>query len=106
MVPNGLICHMFGPIEGRRHDAMLLRLSGLLDQLQGPNFVDAGGNPYVIYGDPAYPTREHLISPFKGANLNGIEDFNFQMSQVRQCVEWGFRDIVANWSFVDFEKKS
>ena len=27
--PNGLIAHMFGPIEGRRHDAFMLSISGL-----------------------------------------------------------------------------
>lgn len=52
MVPNGLICHMFGPIEGRRHDAMLPRSSGLQDQLHGENVYDETGNPYVLYGDP------------------------------------------------------
>lgn len=105
MVPNGLICHMYGPIEGRRHDAILLRFSGLLNQIQGGNFIDGEGNPYVLYGDPAYPTREHLIAPFKGANLTPLEEaFNFNMKKVRQCVEWGFGDITTNWAFIDFKK--
>ena len=42
---------MFGPTEGKRHDAFMLGVSGLsnkLNRLQKPN-----GEPYVIYGDPA-----------------------------------------------------
>lgn len=69
--------------EGRKHDAMLLRLSGLLGQLQSPNFYDDAGN--VLYGDP---TREHLIFPFKGDNISDIvKTFNMEMSKVRQCIE-------------------
>ena len=42
--PNGLICHMFGPIEGRRHDAFMLAESGVeqkLAQIRKPS-----GEPY------------------------------------------------------------
>lgn len=39
--PNGLIAHMFGPIEGRRHDAFMLGVSDLLPKLQG--FVQPNG---------------------------------------------------------------
>ena len=50
--PNGFILNMFGPIEGQSHDAFMLGVSGIMDKLrriQQPN-----GEPYVIYGDPAY----------------------------------------------------
>ncbi|CAB3994601.1 Hypothetical predicted protein [Paramuricea clavata] len=33
VAPNGLIANLYGPIEGKRHDAAMLRTSGLLDQL-------------------------------------------------------------------------
>lgn len=105
MVPNGLISQMFGPIEVRRHDAILLRFSGLLNQLQDGNFIDTEVNPYVLYGDPAYPTMEHLISPFKCGNLTQLEEaFNLNMSKVRHIVEWRFGDITTNWAFLDFKK--
>ncbi|CAH3170271.1 unnamed protein product [Porites evermanni] len=32
--PNGLIAHLFGPIEGKRHDAFMLGVSGLADKLR------------------------------------------------------------------------
>jgi hypothetical protein len=50
--PNGLIAHMFGPIEGRRHDAFMLAQSGLHEKLI--NITKPNGDPYVVYGDPAY----------------------------------------------------
>ena len=31
--PDGLITHLFGPVEGRRHDSGVLGESGLLPQL-------------------------------------------------------------------------
>ncbi|CAB4032157.1 Hypothetical predicted protein [Paramuricea clavata] len=36
VAPNGLIANLYGPIEGKRHDAGMLRMSGLLDQLDQP----------------------------------------------------------------------
>lgn len=34
VTPDGLICHLFGPVEGRRHDSGVLLESGLLPRLQ------------------------------------------------------------------------
>ena len=103
VMPNGLIGHLFGPMEGRRHDAILLRESGLLDQIQPLYTRD--GRPFTIYGDPAYPIREHIISPNRRQNPNQQEQqFNISMSAVRECVEWGFDDIVTNFAFCDFRK--
>ena len=104
MTPIGLHAHMWGPLEGRRHDVIMLRESGLLNQLENLPLAE-NGQPFVIYGDPAYPVRQHIISPFKGANRTPLQaDFNAAMSRVRQCVEWGFRDVVANFAFCDFRK--
>ena len=72
VAPNGIICHLFGSLEGRRHDAFMLRGSGLLDRLD-QKMVKANGEPYVIYGDPAYPVRRHIIVPFRGARLTPDE---------------------------------
>jgi len=59
----------------------------------------------VIYGDPAYPRSRHIQCPFKGAMLNNDEqEFNTQMSSVRQSVEWGFGKILQYFAFVDFKK--
>jgi hypothetical protein len=104
MASNGLIAHLFGPIEGRRHDCALLTESNILDQLDMTG-NDRNGVPFCIYGDQAYPIRQRLLSPYKGNNLTVAQAaFNRNMSSCRQCVEWGFGDIVNNFSFLDFKK--
>ncbi len=60
MAPNGIIAHLFGPIEGRRHDAFMLNVSGLMPKLE--RITTPNGLPYVIYGDPAYGISQHVIS--------------------------------------------
>jgi hypothetical protein len=34
MSPYGIMAHLFGPLEGRRHDAAMLQESGLLSQVE------------------------------------------------------------------------
>ena len=73
---------MFGPLEGRRHDAFMLSVSGL--PLNASN-----ESPYVLYGDPAYGLSRNILSPFRGAQLTHQEqDFNKAMSAVRISVEY------------------
>ena len=104
VTPNGLICNLFGPIEERRHDAFMLTESGLLEQLQ-ERMNKPNGDPYVLYGDPAYPIRNHMIAPFRAAQLSDDEkQFNKNTSAVRVCVEWGFGKLVQYFAFVDFSK--
>ena len=63
------------------------------------------GEPYVIYGDPAYGITRHIIAPFRGAHLTDEqEEFNARMSNVRECVEWGFGKIVQQFAYLDFKK--
>ena len=102
-MPNGLIAHLYGPLEGRRHDAFMLSESGLqlkLRPLNAPN-----GDPYVLYGDPAYGLSRNILSPFRSANLSSQEkEFNKAMSSVRVTVEWTFGKIVQYFAFLDFKK--
>jgi len=50
--PDGLILHVYGPLEGRRHDWTLYMRSGLDESLGDLLLVD--GKQYVIYGDSGY----------------------------------------------------
>ena len=54
-----LIAHMIGPIEGCWHDALMLGVSGLPDQLR--RFQTPTGEPYVVYGDPDYGLAHKII---------------------------------------------
>lgn len=101
--PNGLIAHLFGPIEGRRHDAFMLGESGLNHILQ--RFRKSDGEPYIIYGDPAYGITRNILATFRGARLTtDQQEFNSQMSKVRCSVEWGFGKIIQNFAYLDFKK--
>lgn len=100
---NGLIAHLYGPVEGRRHDCYLLKQSGLLEELERRSF-GPGGDLLCIYGDPAYPIRAHLQSPFRMPATPDQEAYNKSMSTVRASVEWLFGDIVEFFKFVDFKK--
>ena len=78
--------------------------SGLLTQLQH-HAVGPDNNILCLYGDPAYPLRPHLLSPYKGANVTPIQRaWNKEMSAVRINVEWIFGDIVNYFKFIDFKK--
>ena len=104
VIPNGMIANLWGPMEGRRHDCALLASSGLLNDLAQHSFSPIG-NPLCIYGDPAYPARVHIQSPFRGARITPNEHlFNQSMSSVRVSVEWVFGDIVNYFAFLDFRK--
>lgn len=94
---------MFGPIEGRRHDAFMLGVDGLTEKLQ--RFQAPTGEAYVLYGDPAYGLSRNIISPFRGPQLTNAEQmFNTQMSKLRISVEWGFGKICQNFAYLDFKK--
>ncbi|KAM7311147.1 hypothetical protein ISCGN_008054 [Ixodes scapularis] len=90
MCANGMICQLDGPFPGHKHDAGILRISGLLDKME--KLVQ--DQKYVIYGDPAYPLGRFLYKPHRGAVLTQSEvNFNKAMSTVRQAVEWGFGKV-------------
>ena len=102
MGPDGLIAHVFGPIEGRLHDETVYQMSGL-PQLLDEHSWDPLGQPLVIYGDPAYGLSSHLISPFSTVNIEPEQEcFNREMSRVRQAVEWGFGAVIRLWAYLDF----
>lgn len=104
ITPDGLHAHVFGPVEGRRHDETLYKESGLTKILDEYSW-DPEGNPLAVYGDPAYGIGRHLLSPFKGAGLSDEQQaFNARMSKVREAVEWGFGDAVRQFAFLDFSK--
>lgn len=98
-LPNGIILHLSNPYPGRRHDAFILRDTKIMEQLRlyAPSLC--------IYGDEGYPLRLQLIRPYSNTNLTPQQqEFNRNMSKVRQCVEWSFGKITQQFAFVDFKK--
>jgi DDE superfamily endonuclease len=102
--PDGFILHMYGPIEGRRHDMTLYRES-LIDEIMQTS-MNILGVQHCLYGDPAYCLRPYLQVGFQGSNLT--EDhiqFNSSMSKVLIAVEWTFRDIKMYFTHIDLPRK-
>ena len=67
--------------------------SGLLQDLQ--RFANSpAGNPFCLYGDPVYPHRIYLQTPFRNRALTApMIAFNQSMSTVQESVEWLFNDM-------------
>ena len=102
--PNGLVANLYGPIEGRRHDSTMLARSNLLPLLEQHAHAP-DGTVLCIYGDPAYPLRQQLMTPFRGGHITAEQDlWNKAMSKVRVSVEWIFGDIINYFKFLDFHK--
>ncbi|KAK3087535.1 hypothetical protein FSP39_007238 [Pinctada imbricata] len=104
MAPNGIIAHFYGPIEGRRHDAGMLRESGVETEMQ--HMMNRPNNDvFCVYGDPAYPLTPYIVPPFRGAVISANQArFNKKMSAVRVCVEWGFGKLLSLFAFLDYKK--
>jgi hypothetical protein len=106
-LPNGIIAHLFGPVEGRRHDSTVLGESRLLDDLLTlfATAAEQGGPRYCIYGDGAYPHSAVLQLGYRGNQLSPTEqEFNSIMSSLRVSVEWSFGKTVRYFGFCDFSK--
>lgn len=101
--PDGMIPHLFGPVEGKKHDSSVLDESGLLRQLNASMRRNAT-SVYSVYGDPAYPSRPQILSPYRNPVNQGQRDHNKAMSGVRQSVEWCFGNISTLFAFLDFKK--
>jgi hypothetical protein len=110
MLPNGIIGHLFGPMEGRRNDAYLLSESGILRRFSTfafrediPANAPAEQRTFQVFGDPAYGLGPHIISPFSGAGERTEEEleWNAQMSAVRIEVEHGFGIVSNLWPFLN-----
>ena len=59
VLPNGTIAHMYGPVEGKRHDCSMLRMSELLTKLS-LNAWDTNGNP--LYMEIRHTRFEYTFS--------------------------------------------
>ncbi|KIJ42138.1 hypothetical protein M422DRAFT_171553 [Sphaerobolus stellatus SS14] len=102
--PDGLVIHMHGPVDGRRHDETVYKESGLANLLD-KHFWTRDGRPLFIYGDPAYSVGAHVMSPFKGPFISREEQaFNTKMSRIREPVEWLFKEVTQQFTLLDFSR--
>ena len=108
-LPNGIIARLFGPVDGRRHDITMARLSGLYQELRRfhDSVFQTTGEHVTAFADSAYSAMisPWLLTGYKGAQLTSLQhDFNSLMSKVRVSVEWCFGDVIRSFAFLDFAK--
>jgi hypothetical protein len=104
LAPDGIVIHIYGPVEGRRHDETVFQQSGVTQILE-KHFWTVDGRALFIYGDPAYSVSAHVLAPYKGATVTAEQSaFNSAMSHCRETVEWAFREVVQQFPFLDFSR--
>jgi hypothetical protein len=104
LAPDGIVIHLYGPVEGRRHDETVFQQSGVSDILD-KHFWAPDGRALFIYGDPAYNVAAHVLAPYKGTAVTAEESmFNSAMSRCREPVEWCFKEVTQQFPFIDFAR--
>ena len=101
--PDGMIAYLYGPVCGSRHDSSMLADSQLIHQLN-ECFPLEDGRTLAIYGDPAYPESNLLIVAYRDAPRRSFQrQFNKSMNKMRTSVEWGFKDILKHWKYLEYK---
>ena len=103
VTPDGIIIHLHGPVEGRRHDQTVFKESGLQDILKEHFWCPDGKTKLYLYGDSGYTLGDHILCPYKGPALNRQEKaWNYNMSRAREAVEWIFKEVMAQFQSLNF----
>lgn len=100
--PDSLIIHVYGLVDGCRHDETVFKESGLAALLE-KHFWTPDNHPLFIYDNPAYSVSTHVMAPFKGPVITHQEKaFNSAMSKICELVEWIFKEVTQQFSYLDF----
>ncbi|OWZ19401.1 hypothetical protein PHMEG_0006359 [Phytophthora megakarya] len=84
VTPDGIISHLFGLVDGRRQDLLMLNESKLKDILHN----NLTFHNKLIFDDPAYGCSNVFCCPYKGCRINAPEkELNKAMSSVRVSVK-------------------
>jgi len=100
---DGLFFHLFGLVEGRRHDMTLYHESAMDATLADALIV--GGEQYYLYADVAHMMRPWLQTAFEGILSPDQDAHSNAMKVPRTAVEWGFKDVKQVCSSLDFPRK-
>ena len=76
---------------GSTSDYLAFMTSSLHSKVEKEGFLAPG---LVLYGDNAYVSNEHMVTPFKNVSSGSKDAYNFYQSQVRIRVECSFGMLV------------
>jgi hypothetical protein len=100
ILPDGMFGQLYGPVEARRHDVILLKESGLVSIFENSPALEG----YHVFGDMGYTNNSWILSPFKGINIDGDQaKWNKLCRHVRIVVEWGFGNLQRKWAHLTFK---
>ena len=88
-------------MNGNRHDSHMLREPNLLTQLRDMMPLDS--HVFSIYWGPVYPQLCHIFRGFHNPVAGSPEaEWNTRMSNIREVVEWEYKEIVNQWRYLGF----
>jgi hypothetical protein len=102
VTPDGLAPHIYGPIEGSRHDMHIVHRSNLIPFMAANAPFNEG---FYLYADKGYTQSPQLIGSFKGDLSAEHEALNRNMSALRITVEWYFGRVSSLWAYTDMRKQ-
>ncbi len=101
-LPNGIIAHVHGPLDGRHHDSMMWGDSGVEHQIRGL-MSRINGRQLVLYGDKAYALSDVLQTPVRvqghQPNVAILSYYNQIMSSLRVTNEWNVGLVSRRFAF-------
>ncbi|XP_055339621.1 uncharacterized protein LOC129589089 [Paramacrobiotus metropolitanus] len=106
LLPNGLICNLHGGEPGSVHDSRMFQESKMLGRLK--TMQSTFCRKFALYGDSGYGMNDYLRKPYSKLQTayNRVKRHqNHAMKTVRESVEWGFKEVVVKFAFVDFRKQ-
>ena len=107
MTPDGLISSLYGPELGPKGDWKLWMESGLQEILHNI-FAENPHAPIVhLYGNPAYAPSYGIHAPYRVGRVRLTpeeEAFHVVMSKYRIVVEWGFGNVLNQFTSGEWKR--
>ena len=107
VTPDGLISSLYGPELGPKGDWKLWQESGVEQILRNLLKDVEDGEVLTLYGDPAYAPSYGIQAPYCAGRVGLMpeqEAFNVTMSKYRIEVEWGFANVLNQFTSGEWKR--
>ena len=96
--PNGMIANLYGPIEGKRHDAKMMRISGLMPIIENYPLGLQHERP-CINGDPAYSLKKQPSRGFLKKRCSENMQLIYRRTPMPKCYLQLYWNLTSVWVF-------